>query len=1618
MSINPVKATEAIEDNYRNYLSTTFHFQDPQLQQQLQEILREKGRFVKGPILEATPSFQTGASLADLVKEGLLSSEFCHLFTSALPADRQLYLHQEKAIRKLVTGKRNIVVSTGTGSGKTETFLIPVLDSLFKEVEKGTLGPGVRALLLYPMNALANDQLKRLRLLLAGYPRITFGRYTGETEKEYQKALDKYRRIIGQDPLENELISRDQMWQKPPHILLTNYAMLEYLLLRPVDNVFFDGTYAAQWRFLIIDEAHTYSGAKGIEMAMLLRRLKDRVAGGQKGKLQCIATSATLGGGKDSYPQIVEFAWRLFGEDFEWVEGDERCQDVVEATRLPLLTGSSGWGSPTPRVYQEWEEIIEQEQPLEETLVELRQSGQRAGVPEEELDRAIETGRKQGLQAFLDEVLRGDQALLSLQRELQQGPRLLLDLPPSLVLDNTAEAVEVVVSLVNLANQAKIEKEHQSLLPARYHVFVRAIEGAYVSLGQDKSLYLERHEVINKNGEEYRVFEVATCRQCGVVYLVGQRENKDSVSVLKNVSGEEGKVDYFLLLDKEPETVDTNEDEAVEFPAEPGYDKRYQEYLLCLRCGVIERENILHFPCQCGEKHRVRLLYVPSNNERKIFLCPSCGKRSPTGVAWRFLVGADASASVLATALYQQIVPKKITERGENSPTEEDDEWDSGVEVPANEADEGQRKLLVFSDSRQDAAFFAPYLNRTYNQILHRNLIIRALQENRDAALANSWRLQDLVAPLQQLAVRAGFFRGKSIQEQKNEIWKWLMHEFVAINRRHGLEGFGLLGFSLVEPQGWVPPKALTGGKWGLTHSEAITLIKVLVDSIRVKGAVTFPDYVSPKDEFFQPRNREFYFRANQPVPVKGILSWNSTRSNTRLDYLLRLTQNLGTGLTEHDCRQVLENIWERILNPERSRVWKDYFSPEMSRGEGVLYKIRHNMWEIKSSLVDDSVKWCVCDKCKNLTLHNLRGTCPTYRCPGELKECNPGEIFKDNHYYQLYLNILPLKMQAEEHTAQLTSEAAAELQNRFIYEDVNVLSCSTTFELGVDVGELEAVFMRNMPPSAANYIQRAGRAGRRTESTAFVLTYAQRRSHDLDHFREPWRMVGGRISAPYFTIENKKIVLRHVYATALAGFWRKHQDLFGTVESFFFNSDRSGPKLFEEYLSKKPDQLKSSLLRIVPGPLHAELDIENWGWVTGLFGEGGLMNQAELKTVSDVTSLEKLQQELFKRKKSVDYLTRLIKTLKAKDLIGFLSNHNIIPKYGFPVDVVELQLFHHSEEAKRLQLERDLRIALSEYAPSSQVVAGGKLWTSRYIRRLPDREWERYYYSICDQCKSYKSERLELAARNAACDVCGSFLGREQGVFIIPAFGFIASQRKPGNPGEEKPEKTYSTRVYFSGKTASEDEKVKLSLGDGVELELTAASRGRLAVINNAGRSRFQVCQICGFTKLGSEKAPDSHETHWGSPCKGNFKNRYSLGHEFETDILKLYFYGYQNLEKGFWYSLLYALLEGASSAMQIERQDLDGCLYPMPGNPLGNPALILFDDVPGGAGHVRRLVRDDTFKEVLRASLSRLQRCECGGDEGNASCYGCLRHYRNQFCHDELNRGMAMKFLSRVLA
>ncbi|MDQ4107668.1 MAG: DEAD/DEAH box helicase, partial [Actinomycetota bacterium] len=334
--LDPLAASRRIASSYRRYILSSFSPRRGDLQRELQHALDYDFRLSKGPFLQASAPFVTGASVADLVAEGVLSTGFRRLTGTAFPVDRPLYVHQEQAIRRSVRG-RNLVIATGTGSGKTEGFLLPIVDQLLREAEAGTLAePGVRALLLYPMNAQAKDQVKRLRTLLSDLPEITFGRYVGETPTDDARAEENFMvRFPGEPRLPNELLSRDRMQEAPPHILLTNYAMLEYLLLRPADSALFDGLKGRHWRTIVLDEAHVYNGAQGTEVAMLLRRVRDRVVRSERGRLRCFATSATLGRGVQDYPQLVRFASDLFDEKFDWDPDDVEQQDVIGALRKP-----------------------------------------------------------------------------------------------------------------------------------------------------------------------------------------------------------------------------------------------------------------------------------------------------------------------------------------------------------------------------------------------------------------------------------------------------------------------------------------------------------------------------------------------------------------------------------------------------------------------------------------------------------------------------------------------------------------------------------------------------------------------------------------------------------------------------------------------------------------------------------------------------------------------------------------------------------------------------------------------------------------------------------------------------------------------------------------------------------------------------------------------------------------------------------------------------------------------------------------------------------------------------------------------------------------------------------
>jgi len=270
-----VTLAQEIADAYRRYLEATFHFKDPELRASFSQAL-ERSYLVKGPYLEATPRFKRGATPRALFQQ-LLGKPMPDAIIRSLHGDRPLYKHQEQAISQASAGK-NVVVATGTGSGKTEAFLYPILLHLYLQHTAGKLASGVRALILYPMNALANDQRDRLRetagrLKREGAPfRFTFGQYIGETPEDEKDRRRRAPELLadrergGDSTVENgqvlhgELVLRSEMRRTPPHILLTNYSMLEYLLLRPSDSPLFDDGQATWWTFLVLDEAHQYRG--------------------------------------------------------------------------------------------------------------------------------------------------------------------------------------------------------------------------------------------------------------------------------------------------------------------------------------------------------------------------------------------------------------------------------------------------------------------------------------------------------------------------------------------------------------------------------------------------------------------------------------------------------------------------------------------------------------------------------------------------------------------------------------------------------------------------------------------------------------------------------------------------------------------------------------------------------------------------------------------------------------------------------------------------------------------------------------------------------------------------------------------------------------------------------------------------------------------------------------------------------------------------------------------------------------------------------------------------------------------------------------------------------------
>lgn len=1594
---NPAKASQAIKNEFIDYISTSFSIADGDYNDAFLKKLHDYGVISKGPLIEINDIFKTGNTLEYLCEKNVLSKRFLDLEKSKpedsvhkhkLPLLRPLYKHQEEAIDVITTKQLNAVITTGTGSGKTECFLIPILNELLREAEEGTLSPGVRAILIYPMNALANDQMKRLRELLMYFPTITFGVYNGDTKRTEQEAIAQYCDLHSEEaceelrtPLPNELISRERMNETPPHILCTNYAMLEHMLLRPENDKIFA---ESNFRYVVLDEAHIYTGATGMETALLLRRLNARIQ--VKKRLQFILTSATLGKKGESEDAIIRFAEALSGEKFtkEGIVFGQREKQLFydEPKNIPI-----GLFSKLAVVAEENYASIFNEY-------------------SEPYDAAVEASENLYNLCFNSSYYRALRANPSNPTDIVQFAQLL------------NVTIDQAVAFVHVCSLAY--KNGKALIEARYHFFARALEGMYTPLYGDKQLFLERKKELALDGEhKIAVFERAVCSNCGELGIVGKIEKDGKFKKLVMAPQYDDDTIRFFHLEKgeeclfeefDDENIEDITDDEENLTKKPK-DKKYKEYYLCPICGAISEKDDGRPRCEHTAQPLLISEYANTNGK-----CLNC----QSGRYRRFYIGSEAATGVLATALYEELPTKTIHETNPD-----------GIPLTF----EGGKQFLAFSDSRSEAAFFASYLDKSYKEFLRRRGLVRVLADKREEIIEEPYSLRDLAEELTKLFVKYRSFKEELTENVSNRelkkraeknAWIAILTELVYARRRTSLVSLGRVAFEYKGNSGTIV--TAMAKKYSLTQEVCKRLLDYLAMTFAYFGALKIDDDILDADDrkyIFYTDKQKFVALQKTASTDRYSLSWkarnregkaDSFYPNSRVRLVAKILQS-----DERRANEFLEDYFNNWLISPRNRDYK------LEKGNGDIYYMPAEYYIVRVC-GDQNAHWYRCAKCGKISTTNIDGHCVENGCDGTLEEIDPVQLFADNHYLSLYNKREYTSLLIREHTAQLSREEGLKYQTDFEKNRIHALSCSTTFEMGVDVGELETVFLRNVPPSAANYTQRAGRAGRSKNASAYSLTYAKLSSHDFNFFNEPQKIITGQIKPPVFKTDNEKIVLRHIYAVVLSYFFKQYPNYFGNNRTTEF-LDNGGYDDFVDLVKNCPSELNNLLQKSIPC-------IQSYDWQEKLVGENGLLHNTVCEYEQTVEQLEGMIKE-YADQKDYDKASRLQRSLtryKAKEMIDFLVRNNVLPKYGFPIDTVELEVTADERQKHELQLSRDLKMAISEYAPGEKIIANNKMYTSRYIKKSFFNNHMDYYYSFvceCPECKTwnYSAQNPKDLPERRNCVACGHAISSGSWQEAIePRGGFVAESRIDEVP-MSRPDKIYRSRDSYIGNGTKIDEY--LYRVNGRTISLKSSENDSIMVTSN---TKFYVCKVCGFTygfhdiikdeKGNKDKAAHDaiaksslyinvkrkHRNALGHICNGTRLYQDALNHIYKTDVVVIDFQEY-NSDEATMISVVYALLNAMSDVLGIDINDISGCLKGVYNQQKAavDYAIVLFDTVAGGAGHVRRLLNETVLENVIAAACYRMKGCSC-----DMSCYNCLRSYYNQHWHEQLDRYKAYEFLT----
>lgn len=1593
-----------LHQTYERYIYTAnlVSDQEPSLQSAFYDRLSEGFSILRGPYVHCTPCYRQSYTLQELIAgkgKIKLSAKLAKLPSDQFALDRPLYTHQVEALNILSKGG-NLIVATGTGSGKTECFLLPILNDILNSSQQG-----LRAIMIYPMNALADDQLGRFRRMLSTIPEVTFGRYTGDTPET----------IEGPRPpevVQNERYTRREIRTNPPHILLTNFAMLEYLLLRPTDSEIFRKNLL---RFIVLDEAHSYSGAQGIEIALLMRRLKEYLLK-EKTPVQFVLTSATLGDDAEASRNAAQFGFDISGVPFEpknVLQGETIDDFSNDLQRFPSKETLLGIGSSGESI-ELWTTVLEDANGLAKRLAEFK----------------IDCGGVSGRSAsrILFDLFCISEPLNRLHQKCRQVPITLEKICELLQLPVNEVGQRAVQWLITMGSYARRTPDASPLLPTRIHFFARGLAGATICLADGcpgkqshpntgwGSFFLEDRNICQHC--KSKVLPLLTCVHCGLpicrIFIVdGKWQMSSPPNVIQNAR--------LLTWSKSYDEYISDEDELTGKKA-----------WVCLQCGTYSEDN--DKPQSCEGHNITRLMVLDGDQEGNLSVCPRCGgqRGEYASVLRDFRTREDAPTAVLAETLIR------------NLPFDEKDE--TRAELPAH-----GRNLLVFSDARQRAAFFASYLEQTTLETAYLGPLVSAIteeeeKESRPVSFEEITRAYVRGMDKRRMSVikkrdKDGIdyydlipkkrLRSSDKSSAQHAVELILYKDFSSSYRKKtSLPGSGIaaLSFDFNEEELEKFPKVIPEF-FQNDASAGWDALRALLNLFILRKAIALPHDISTRDILNPgPEAVTYHLELSGKRDGRQIIRWNPYLAPTKgvkraisasrqLDIVARFTK-MDKEKNAKELSNILTGIWDAFKDSIllEAQSWPGEFRLDPS----LLHVTRLGPWGL-------------CDRCGRLTTLINLGFCLSPDCQGKVQNLGADgceQLFARNHYRQRFF--LPsLEIRVKEHTAQLTNECGQEYQRKFMNGEINVLSSSTTFEMGVDVGALKAVLLRNVPPTTSSYIQRAGRAGRRKDGVSVALTFCRNVPHDQYHYQKPEEIILGRVPSPYLNLKNRPLTQRHCNSLLLGYYLRSVMDVDPkdldrlTIDTFFLKADEktSLAASYEIWLSKVNirREMISSLERILPkqAGLIPE-DIISTSINTLLHNPEGVLNYYVRQPLKKLKSqLDEIEKQLktvsgpvrIALARSSTSLERLIRQFKDERLIDFLSSCSWLPGYAFPQDIVKL-LVRQVEYSKRMRLQRDREIGISEYAPGAEIVADGWLFTSGGVW-FNSREPEIRQYARCPECRKIDTY-LETERPSRECSRCGTRLsGRFLPRHYIRPDGFttlVADQVRL--PGMSRRPSARTTEVFLLEGAAREDFRNHHVKG----VTYAAKSGGRLFLANSGFQYQgYQICRKCG---RGFTEAPSSrtHETPWGTQCVGSVKCL-DLAHEITTDILQLRFHDCtpappQIMERPFWMSFVAAFLNGASDALNINGNDLGGTYHGWSEESYVGE-LVVYDRIPGGAGHIPRIVND--LGVVLEAALTRVRDCKCPDLE--ASCYACLRSYNNQFYWEQLKRKPVIDWLSGIL-